>query len=279
MRLYFLGTGTPTLDLSRNHASLVVECNQSYILFDAGRGITAQLLKLGLNPLQIEAVFITHHHYDHICDLGEFIMANWHNGRVDPLFIYGPPGTYEIVNTLLERVFARDIAFTMMADPEMPDIRQLIKVRDVLAGMIFSGAGYSVRAEQVKHGSALDLPSEDWSCLGYRLQCEQKTVAISGDTVDCPGLDNLASNADVLVQCCYLAESELGSPTAEWQASHIIASSRQAGRIAMRNHVKRLILTHIPPKPQLILDEMIEDVRKEFSGEIIMAEDLMVLDI
>src|SRR6516165_2695857 len=41
-----------------------------------------------------------------------------------------------------------------------------------------------------------------WICYGYRFEAQGKVVAISGDTVDCDGLAQLAQNADVLVHCC-----------------------------------------------------------------------------
>ena len=82
MRLHLLGTGTPTLDPLRPASSaFLVDVAGVTLLFDAGRGATMQLLKLGRSPVEIDHLFITHHHYDHICDLGELLLAAWHNGR------------------------------------------------------------------------------------------------------------------------------------------------------------------------------------------------------
>jgi ribonuclease BN (tRNA processing enzyme) len=75
------------------------------LLFDAGCRVTSQMVRAGIEPQHIDAVFITHHHYDHISSLGEFLLTAWHNGREKPVTIYGPRGTAEIVAALLGQVY------------------------------------------------------------------------------------------------------------------------------------------------------------------------------
>ena len=273
MRLYFCGTGTLAFDLSRQHASLVVEHNSTRLLFDAGRGVTTQLLKLGLSPLQIDALFITHHHYDHICDMGEFIMANWHNGRVDPFFIFGPPETNRIVTVLMDEVFSRDIKFTRELEPGMPDIHQLFRTTDILPEWTFTINDLTIRSNVVDHGSASGFTYAEWPCHGYRIESSGSTIVISGDAVESPGLINLAENADILVQCCYQVGSDPGP------AQSIIASARQAGIIARKAGVGRLILTHIPPQSDVDLKNMLAEVQREYKGEINLAVDLMEISL
>ncbi len=113
MQIILLGTGTPVLDTARQQSALLVALDGKKLLFDAGRGVTSQVARAGIQPQQIDAVFVTHHHYDHISDLGEFLLTAWHNGPETPLNIYGPCGTVEIVAALLGQVYARDIAFTI----------------------------------------------------------------------------------------------------------------------------------------------------------------------
>jgi len=75
MRLILLGTGTPVLDPTRQQAALLIQLNGANLLFDTGRGVTSQLLQVGVAPQEIDAVFLTHHHYDHISNLGEFLLT------------------------------------------------------------------------------------------------------------------------------------------------------------------------------------------------------------
>jgi ribonuclease Z len=102
MRLCLLGTGTPILDLQRQATTaILLEIGADRILCDAGRGVTTQLLNQAIPPTTVDTILITHHHYDHICDLGEFLLSAWHNGRVDPIQVFGPHGTTAIVNVIL----------------------------------------------------------------------------------------------------------------------------------------------------------------------------------
>lgn len=279
MQIILLGTGTPILDPNRQQSALLVDLDGKKLLFDAGRGATSQMARAGIQPQYVDAVFITHHHYDHISDLGEFLLTAWHNGRETPLNVYGPRGTAEIVAVLFGQVFSRDIAFALFNEKEVVDIRDLVHVTEVTSGSVEESQGWKVYAEYVEHGNSLGLSQEQWPCLGYRLESEGKVIAISGDTVACKGLDQLAHSADVLIQCCYLAEDEITTAAAERQARYVIASSGQVGKIAARNKVKKLVLTHIRPKSEAMMRSLAEDVHEDYSGELIVGEDLMVIDV
>jgi ribonuclease BN (tRNA processing enzyme) len=279
MRVTLLGTGTPNVDPDRQQSALIIDLGDHKILVDAGRGVTSQLARAGYSPAQIDTVLITHHHYDHISDLGEFFLSAWHNGRETPTQVYGPPGTRAIVAALFEQVFARDIAFALFTNPDTPDIRNLVVVEDVLPGLVINNAVWQAYAEYVDHGNSLGLSREDFPCFGYRIEADSKVLAISGDTVACEGLDRLAQEADCLVQCCYLAEAEITMLNAERSAKYIIASSKQAGEIAARNLVKKLVLTHFRPKSAELMQSIVTDVRAVYSGETILGEDLLVVEV
>lgn len=280
MKLHLLGTGTPVLDATRPASTaLLVELAAANLLFDAGRGVTMQLLKQGKNPVELDAIFITHHHYDHICDLGELLMAIWHNGRSQPLPIYGPTGTAAIVAALLNHVFSRDIAFTQRLEPDVPNIHDLIQVTDITPGWSLDTGQWGISADKMSHGDNLGLPEDQWLCLGYRLEAEGKVLAIGGDTVACTGLNKLARDADALVLSCHLAEAEVVAWHAEAIAQHIIASSGQVGHIATQANAKSLILTHFRQKSTDMMASLTNDVRTTFSGTLHIAEDLMVIDI
>lgn len=279
MQIILLGTGTPIFDPAREHSALLVRLTNDTLLFDAGRGVTSQMTKLGHLPQETDTIFLTHHHFDHIGGLGELLMTAWHNGREAPLDIFGPHGTSVIVDALLNRVFARDIAFAQFTDPGAGNIREIVRVTEITAGWSTRRGSWTVSAEQVEHGHSLGISQDDFPCLGYRLEAQEKVVGISGDTVACNGLDRLAHDADILVLCCYLAEAEITTPGFEQLARNVIASSGQAGKIAASNHVKKLVLTHFRPKSEEMMASLLEDVRKDFAGEVILGEDLLVIDM
>jgi len=89
----------------------------------------------------------------------------------------------------------------------------------------------------------------------------------------------LSDRADCLVQCCYLAEAEITDPAFERLAKHVIASSGQVGKIATRNKVRRLVLTHIRPKSETMMRSLVQDVRSAYSGEVLLGEDLMTIEV
>ena len=93
MRLTLLGTGGPRPDPDRQGPATLLETDGLALLFDAGRGVATQLARAGVTPEHLDAVFLTHHHYDHIGGLGDALMAAWNNGRDRRLPAYGPHGT------------------------------------------------------------------------------------------------------------------------------------------------------------------------------------------
>lgn len=257
---------------------MVVDVGAERLLFDAGRGVVVQLVRAGVRLSDVNPVFITHHHYDHIGDLGDLILTTWLEGRAGPLRIFGPPGTAEIVAALVGRVYARDIEFRSKGEPAVGGWKP-VEVSDVSAGVTCEGSRWTVRAEHVVHGQGLGIPGLEWVTLGYRVEAGGKVVAISGDTIDCDGLDRLAHGADVLVQCCYLAEAEITNPHAERLARFIHASSSVVGKIATRNGVKKLVLTHFRTKPAEMMRRLEEDVRRDFAGALVIGEDLLEVEL
>jgi ribonuclease BN (tRNA processing enzyme) len=107
------------------------------------------------------------------------------------------------------------------------------------------------------------------SSLGYRLETQEgKSLVYSGDTDYCENIVSLAKGAHVLIlECSFPNEMKVDG--------HLTPSL--AGRIAREAGCRKLVLTHLYPpcngKP------VIEQARREFSGHVVVAEDLMELTI
>ena len=278
MKITLLGTGGPRPDPARLGSSLVVQTGEERLLFDCGRGAVTQLVRAGVPLKEVNPVFITHHHYDHISDLGDVILSTWLQGRPGALRVYGPAGTAEIVSALIDKVYAKDIRFRAEGEPAIGGWKP-VEVRETGAGLVCEGGGWKVYAEFVEHGQGLGIPDFDWVTLGYRLEAEGKIVAISGDTIPCEGLDRLARGADALVLCCYLAGAEVVDAHTERLTRHLFPSSAQAGKIAADAGVKKLVLTHFREKPENLMRAIEEDVRRDFAGEIILGRDLLEIEV
>jgi len=105
--------------------------------------------------------------------------------------------------------------------------------------------------------------------LAYRIESKDgKTIVYSGDTDYCEGIVGLARDVDVLLlECSYPKHIKVDG--------HL--NSTLAGRVARESNCRKLILTHFYP----ICDDydILGECMEEFSGEIVLAEDLMVIEV
>jgi ribonuclease Z len=98
---------------------------------------------------------------------------------------------------------------------------------------------------------------------------------ITGDAVYSEKLVNFAGDANVLVMCCYYAGEEIIDHDTEIIANYVLMSSRDAGKVAAKAFVHKMALVHIREKPQELLDAMIDEIKKDFDGEVVIGEDLL----
>ena len=282
MKVVLLGTGGPRPDPRRNATTTLIRHGDENILFDAGRGVAVQLVKAGVPLSAVNPVFITHHHFDHIGDLYDVMLATWMAGRKDALQIYGPPETERIVNTLVTQVYDKDIYWRAAGEPALGGWKPVV-AKDVIAGPVVDVGRWRVRAETVNAWRWPRHPADflrRWTCLGYRFEADGKVIAISGDTIACEGLDRLASGADVLVQCCYLASAEIDSEHFRRLSRHTLACADSVGKIAAKAGVKTLVLTHHRLRANDdMLERVAEEVARDFKGRLIVGRDLLEIDV
>jgi ribonuclease Z len=278
MKVTLLGTGTPA-SRDRFQSSALIEVGSDLLLFDTGRGAVHQLLQAGIDLGRIGPIFITHHHVDHINDLYDVIFSTAGHGRRGPLPIYGPAGTQEIVDALLNGVYAKDNRFRLEEDRVLQLRGELrarsaeayhdVAVNEIGSGIAAEGDGWRMLSEYVLHGDFPQAPDFEWHCLGYRIEAQGQVVTISGDTVPCPGINSLARDADLLVQCCMWSESGLTNPGLRILTESVLPSTTQAG-------VKRMVLTHL--SASVNREEALAEVRQQYSGEVLFGEDLLVIE-
>ncbi len=108
---------------------------------------------------------------------------------------------------------------------------------------------------------------------------EGKVLAFSGDAIDCEGVRSVARDADLLVQCCYLAEAEITTPNKRILSDLVLGSATQANLIARASGVKRMVLTHLAPKSDEMLEAVLAEAQEGLEAEVLLGADLMQLTI
>ena len=241
------GTGVPSLD--RCAAGYLVETVGQTALLDCGPGVVRQVLSAGRDVTDIEAVFVTHTHPDHVADLVPLFHALnlLDQPRDEPLRLYGPSGIAEFVEQRVIPVSYPPQAFEL----SMEEVSDQFHWGEVL-----------VTVEETVHTER--LPS-----LAFRFEAGGRSVVFSGDGEDSPGLRSLAAAADLLVLDCSF-------PNRRKVPGHM--SAGECGRLAHAAGAQRVLLSHLYPTAPADGDRVTE-CRAHFSGEVLLAEDLMVLEV
>ena len=109
MEIIFLGTGTGAPSAKRGSPGLVVQATETALLFDSGPGTLRQLARAGLSFNDLDGLFYTHFHPDHVTDLVSYLFAT----KYDPAFtrtrlvrIFGPAGLLDL-HQALKQAFGR----------------------------------------------------------------------------------------------------------------------------------------------------------------------------
>lgn len=137
MEIVFLGTGGSVPTRSRNTSATAVRVGPEIVLFDCGEGTQRQLMASTVSYMKIGKIFITHLHGDHFLGLPGLIQSMNFAGRSEPLHVYGPEGTSDLVETITSLGY-------FQAGFE-------ISGNDVDDYDVVQGKGYSVMAVRTDH--------------------------------------------------------------------------------------------------------------------------------
>lgn len=281
-KVTLLGTkGGPRVNRGRaNPSSLVTAAGRSYVV-DCGYGVTRQLVEAGVEAHEVRTILITHNHSDHMLELGPLVYSAWAGGLREPIDVWGPPPVGRAVAGFLESL-GYDIHIRM-EDEGRPDLRKLVRVHEFEAtdmpSVVFEREGIKVSAVKVRHPPIA-------RAYAYRFDTPDRSIVLSGDTTYSPELIALARGADVLVhEVMHLGGLDrllARNPNAPTMRKHLLDShttTEQLGRVAAEAGARTVVLSHfVPGDDPSITDAMwIEDVRKNFPGEIVVGRDLMTI--
>lgn len=206
------GKGNPASGYLIQHGSTTIWC-------DAGSGTFMSLME-HVDPAAIDAVLISHAHTDHCADLIAFFgyMAYGPSGEI-PVPVYLPPGTVEPLAAFVradgDHVFHMTFDFNTVSGGSAATVGEI--------SLTFADAHHPVRT------------------LSTRFEAGGRSLAYSADTGPGGGFPALSSGADVM-----LCEATLqGERTPFVYEYHLTAA--EAGALARKAGVGRLILTHLSP--------------------------------
>jgi ribonuclease BN (tRNA processing enzyme) len=187
------------------------------ILLDLGNGALGQLHRY-VDPLTIDAVFLSHLHADHCLDLcGYYVMRKYHPTGAQPKIpVWGPAGTAE----RMARAYDLPLAPGMTEEFDFREHGAPVEI-----------GPFRVEAREVVHPVA---------AFALKVTAGGRTLVYSGDTGPCQALDELAGGAHLL-----LAEASFRSGDDNPPDLHLTGAD--CGRTASVAGVERLVLTHVPP--------------------------------
>jgi len=274
-RLVILGSkGGPAIRPGGpNPTSMLLTLGGRHIVIDCGLGVTRGVVETGLSLKDLDLVFITHLHSDHVLELGPLLHTAWTTGLSKPVTVYGPEGT-----ALLWQNFLVSLDFdirTRIADEGRPDLAGLVIVREYGEGPVLEEGTMIVSALRVDHPPVTD-------CFALKFTEGGKTVVLSSDTAYFPPLSDFAAGADLLVHEAMLPEgvesiirrTGNGARLREHlYASHTLAAD--AGRLATQARVKKLVLNHLIPAddPAFTEADWRQALAPVWSGSLVVAQD------
>lgn len=254
MVVTILGSGTCVPSLTRSSCSVMVKTGRSRLVMDCGPGTMRRLLEAGSSIHEVSHLFFSHFHPDHCAELVPFLFATKYpnnHARRQPLTLVAGRGFLDFFKGL------KDVYGSW------------IDIGDQLDSII----ELDTDAADKREFDDFDLTSmpmvHNPESLAYRVESAGRdTVVYSGDTDYTENLVVLARNAKLLI-----CESAL--PDNQRVSGHLTPS--MAGKMAAEAGVGKLVLTHFYPECER--SDIRADCRKTYDGPLVLAEDLMELEV
>lgn len=246
-KITFLGTASAVPDATHHNAHFILESGMRKVLVDCSGNPVVRLKEAGIDPLALTDVILTHFHPDHVSGLPLLLMDLWLMGREQSLVLHGLKADLERARGMLD-LFDWDkwtgcypVVFNALGSAEyMP---------------VITDEELTIVASSVCHM----IPA-----IGLRMTLPEGIVAYSTDTGPCDSVIRLAQDANVLI---HEASGSMAGHT----------SAAEAGEVAAQAGVETLVLIHYPPEADPL--ELAAEAGEAFSGDVLVAEDLMALEL
>ncbi len=248
-KVIILGTSNAIPSAQHENTHLAIVGRSSTVLVDCVGNPIVRLERAGIELDQITDVILTHFHPDHVSGMPLLLLDMWLAGRKKALKLHGLEHTLDRLQGLMG-------FFGWEKWPEFFPVEFHRLVDKELTPILDSG-DFRILSSPVHHL----VPTIG---LRFELDHSRHAVAYSCDTEPCEQVVRLAAGADLLI---HEATGEAGGHS----------SAAQAGTIAARAEVGRLLLIHYPTGRYAHGDPVAE-ARHAFQGQVALADDFMELE-
>jgi ribonuclease Z len=285
LRVTVLGSGNPWNTRAQASACIMVEVGnpeRDILLFDIGSGSLANYASLKLPINQLNKVFLSHLHADHMGDLIT-LSGSWSKvGRADgPIYVWGPSGTEPRLGTKhfvegIEEALAWDTAAGHGAmNPESMKI--VVSEFDFSqTQVVYEASGVKVTSFPVVHAAS--------GAVGYRLDFAGLSFGFSGDTRACWPLVRACAGVDLLIHECFPPAAALAAASGFSIEGATIALNRAhtspTGAAKVFGLVKPRVagLYHTLLSPQVI-PMVFSELSALYDEPVVQTQDLTVFNV
>ena len=277
MELQVLGSGGPEIDDGLASSSYLIWIkDKATFMIDAGGGSSFNFEKSTANFNHLKAILFTHLHVDHSAALPIYIKAGYFTGRSQSLALFGPDvgGDFPSTENFVKALFSDEQA---SAYPYLSDNLRQQSSTDFLVKPISVNPQDTIWKHKIADKltiSAINVNHGAIPAIAWRVDYGNCSVTFSGDMNGSSGnLEKLAKESQLLVANNAIPED--AHPVAK--RLHMTPST--IGKIANKAETKQLLLSHFMNRSKNLKARTQLKITESYSGEIIIAVDLLKLQL
>ena len=281
IKVTLLGTGTPQLNPRRMSYSTLLEAGEEVLMFDAGRAAMLQAKKSGANLKNLNKLFLTHLHSDHVVGIPDVWLTGFlaPSFRATPMKVWGPEGAKNLTSGL-RQAYDFDVSIRIAQYGGKRPEGMEFETTEVHDGFVYESNGVKVTAFEVQHTG----PN---TAFGYKIEYNGHSVVLSGDTIYDENVIKHAKGADLLVhQVAYAPEEAIEKNKVVARIISLHTQAHQVAEIFNLTKPKLAVLSHIvvfkttgPDLSPEGEESMMKVVRHHYSGPVTLGQDLMAFEV